>query len=74
MLSTVPSFVKSQAYVNGGVPVDELVNWTSRGAFPDNGVPVNEATGATGAGFTVIYPVLISLSDPAEFETVRFTV
>jgi hypothetical protein len=54
-------------------PVDISVNDTVRGVNPISGAAVKFATGATGAGSTVIKFVFNSESLPNELVTVRLT-
>ena len=54
------------------VPVDWSVNCTGWFVNTEVGDPVNAATGAAGA-VTVMYPALVSVSDPPGPETVRLT-
>ena len=57
-----------------GELVEASVKATVNGAIPEVGVPVKLATGATGAGVTLIYPMRVALLLPAAFVAVSVTV
>ena len=46
-------------------PLDRSVKLTSSGASPPVGVPLNSAVGPAGGEPTVMYPTLVSPSEPA---------
>jgi hypothetical protein len=54
-----------------GPPVDKSVNSTVRGAQPEVGEPLKAAV---GLGFTVVYSILVSVSEPQPLLMVRLTV